>query len=198
MKSICVYCGSSPGNQAHHAQAARAMAGELVREGIALVYGGGRVGLMGIIADEMLRLGGEVTGVIPDALMKREVGHVALTQLHVVRDMHERKAMMASLSDGFIALPGGFGTMEELFETITWSQLGLHEKPVGVLNTAGFYDGLMRFVSQMQTEGFLRAEHAQLMLCDADPATLLQKMRDQVPDVVTKWLDAESASKIAP
>ncbi|MDO8301482.1 TIGR00730 family Rossman fold protein, partial [Lacisediminimonas sp.] len=132
MKSICVYCGSSPGNAGYYQAGARAMARELVQQGISLVYGGGHVGLMGIIADEVLRLGGSVTGVIPDALMQREVGHAGLTKLHVVRDMHERKAMMATLSDGFIALPGGIGTLEELFEATTWSQLGLHDKPVGL------------------------------------------------------------------
>ena len=174
------------------------MAAELVRQRIALVYGGGRIGLMGIIADEVLRLGGEVTGVIPEALMQREVGHVGLTQLHVVRNMHERKAMMAELSDGFIALPGGIGTLEELFETTTWAQLGMHEKPVGLLNVGGFYDGLIRFVQHMVGEGFLRQEHAQLMLHDADPVSLLEQMRAPSATKVTKWLDTESAQQIAP
>ncbi|WP_151446921.1 LOG family protein [Lacisediminimonas profundi] len=198
MKSICVYCGSSMGNTDRYPASARAMAAELVRQGISLVYGGGRVGLMGVIADEVLRLGGEVTGVIPDALMKREVGHHGLTKLHVVRDMHERKALMAELSDAFIALPGGIGTLEELFETTTWSQLGLHDKPVGLLNVDGFYDGLTGFMQHMVTQGFLRQEHAQLMLHDPDPASLLEKMRTFVPGIASKWLDQASAKKIAP
>ncbi len=198
MKSICVYCGSSPGNAGHYQAGARAMARELVQQDISLVYGGGHVGLMGVIADEVLRLGGSVTGVIPDALMKREVGHAGLTKLHVVRDMHERKAMMANLSDAFIALPGGIGTLEELFEATTWSQLGLHDKPVGLLNVAGFYDRLIDFVQHMVAQGFLRPEHAGLMLHDADPEGLLEKMRAPAPQAKTKWLDRASAGKIAP
>ncbi len=198
MKTICVYCGSSPGNTERYQASARAMAAELVQQGISLVYGGGSVGLMGVIADEVMRLGGAVTGVIPDALMQREVGHARLTQLHVVRDMHERKAMMAALADGFIALPGGIGTLEELFETTTWSQLGLHDKPIGLLNVDGFYDGLITFLQHMVTQGFLRPEHAALMLQDPDPAGLLEKMRAPAPEGKTKWLDRASAREILP
>ena len=143
MKSIAVYCGASNGAKPIYADAARQLARALVDHNIALVYGGGKVGLMGVIADEVLRLGGEATGVIPRALVEREVGHAGLTRLFVVKDMHERKAMMADLSEGFIAMPGGFGTLEELFEMVTWAQLEIHAKPIGLLNTEGFYDGLV-------------------------------------------------------
>lgn len=198
MKTICVYCGSSSGNGSLYRAAARDMAAELVRQNLSLVYGGGRVGLMGILADEVLRLGGEVTGVIPEALMQREVGHLGLTRLHRVRDMHERKALMAELSDGFVALPGGIGTLEELFETTTWSQLGLHDKPIGLLNTGGYYDALIAFLQKMVVEGFLLAEHARLMLDDADPARLLQRMKASLAHVTPRWLDPDAARRIAP
>ncbi len=156
MKSIAVYCGAANGAKPLYADAARVLARVLVEHNIALVYGGGKVGLMGVIADEVLRLGGEATGVIPRALVEREVGHAGLTRLFVVKDMHERKAMMAELSEGFIAMPGGFGTLEELFEMVTWAQLGIHAKPIGLLNVDGFYDGLMGFVRHQQEEGFVR------------------------------------------
>jgi len=181
LKSVAVYCGASMGNDPAHAVAARQLASRLVEHNIALVYGGGKVGLMGVIADEVLRLGGDVTGVIPQALMAREVGHLGLTRLFVVKDMHERKAMMAQLSDGFIAMPGGMGTLEELFEMLTWAQLGIHAKPVGLLNTGGFYDGLIAFVAHLREQGFVRAEHAALMLADADAGALLQRLRGGDP-----------------
>ncbi|MCE3602867.1 TIGR00730 family Rossman fold protein [Massilia sp. P8910] len=164
MKSIAVYCGASYGALPLYAEAARAMGRALVGQGIGLVYGGGKVGLMGVIADEVMRLGGDAVGVIPQALVERELAHEGLTELFVVRDMHERKAMMAELSDGFIAMPGGMGTLEELFEMLTWSQLGIHRKPVGVLNAGGFYDLLAAFVAHQQREAFVREEHAGLMM----------------------------------
>jgi uncharacterized protein (TIGR00730 family) len=176
MKSIAVYCGASVGANPVYAIGARALARALVEHNIALVYGGGNVGLMGIIADEVLRLGGEVTGVIPRALMEKEVGHNGLSRLFVVENMHERKAMMAELAQGFIAMPGGIGTLEELFEMLTWSQLGIHTKPVGVLNVAGFYDGLVSFMAHLQGEQFLRAQHAQLMMVESDADSLLKRM----------------------
>ena len=177
MKAIAVYCGASPGVSDVYAEAARAMGRALVARGLALVYGGGNVGLMGVIADEVLRLGGQVYGVIPHALMEREVGHAGLTELFVVADMHERKAMMARLADGFIALPGGLGTLEELFEMLTWSQLGIHAKPVGVLNVAGFYDALIGFVAHARAQGFVRAQHAALMMVEPTPDALLDRLR---------------------
>lgn len=178
MKSIAVYCGASPGASPVYAQAARALGRALVEHNIALVYGGGKVGLMGVIADEVLRLGGEVTGVIPRALLEREIGHGALTRLFVVKDMHERKAMMSALSDGFIALPGGMGTLEELFEMLTWSQLGIHSKPVGTLNVAGFYNGLTSFIAHQQREGFVRAEHAALLMVEEQPDALIRRLQE--------------------
>src|SRR5450830_310953 len=149
------------------------MGAALVEQNLALVYGGGKVGLMGVIADEVLRLGGEVTGVIPTALVEREVGHTGLTRQFIVKDMHERKAMMAQLADGFIAMPGGMGTLEELFEMLTWSQLGIHAKPIGLLNVNGFYDGLAAFVDHLVSARFVTAEQALLMMHEADPAQLV-------------------------
>lgn len=198
MKAICVYCGSSSGNSEVYLDGARDLAAEMVSQNMVLVYGGGRIGLMGAIADEVLRLGGQAIGVIPEALMKREVGHLGLTQLHVVKDMHERKAMMAELSDGFIAMPGGIGTLEELFEATTWSQLGLHDKPVGVLNLAGYYDQLLAFVEHMVKAGFLKPEHAALMLHAHSPGELIVKMRAHPRIHTSKWLDQETAQKLLP
>ncbi len=175
MKSICVYCGSSAGVSPRYAEQARAMGGALAERGITLVYGGGKVGLMGAIADEVLRRGGQVTGVIPQALLDKEVGHRDLTQLHVVKNMHERKAMMAELSDGFIAMPGGIGTLEELFEVFTWSQLRFHDKPIGILNTDGYYDALLGFVAHMVEQGFLRAEQAKLLMAESEPQAVLAR-----------------------
>ncbi len=176
MKAIAVYCGANPGASSRYADAARALAGALVARDLALVYGGGHVGLMGIIADEVLRLGGEVSGVIPQQLVDRELAHAGLTRLFVVKDMHERKAMMAQLSDGFIAMPGGMGTLEELFEMLTWSQLGIHRKPIGALNVGGFYDQLVGFLQHAHGEAFIRPEHASLLMVEQDPEALLARL----------------------
>jgi uncharacterized protein (TIGR00730 family) len=196
MKSLCIYCGSSIGASPVYTEAARAMAAAMVANSIALVYGGGRVGLMGTIADEVLRLGGEATGVIPQALMDREVGHSGLTRLHIVKDMHERKAMMAQLSDGFVAMPGGIGTLEELFEVYTWSQLGLHDKPVALLNAAGYYDGLIGFLEHVVRERFLQPEQAALLLHDADPASLVARLQSFVAPPHKKAFDPEQARRL--
>ena len=177
MKSICVYCGANAGVDPRYAEQARALAAALAEQNLSLVYGGGNVGLMGVIADEVLRLGGEVTGVIPSALVEREVGHTGLTRQFIVKDMHERKAMMAQLSDGFIAMPGGMGTLEELFEMLTWSQLGIHSKPVGLLNVDGFYDGLIGFIRHASEQGFIRPQHAALMMSETDPQALLKLLK---------------------
>ena len=177
MKTLAVYCGASHGVDPIYSEAARALAAALVDHNIGLVYGGGKVGLMGVIADEVLRLGGEATGVIPKALLEREVGHAGLTRMFVVKDMHERKAMMAELSEGFIAMPGGMGTLEELFEMLTWAQLGIHAKPIGLLNANGFWDGLVGFVRHQCEEGFVRREHLDLMQVDADPDALIRRLR---------------------
>lgn len=198
LKSVCVYCGSSPGILPGYAEAAQELARELVKHNIALVYGGGKVGLMGVIADAVMRLGGEVTGVIPEALMKWEVGHHGLTRLHVVKDMHERKAMMAQLSDGFIAMPGGLGTLEELFETLTWAQLGFHDKPIGLLNTAGFYDGLLSFMQQMVTQGFVKRAQAELLMDEEHADRLLARFRQFEPGTHTHKLDTGTAKSVLP
>ena len=176
MKSIAVYCGANAGASPIYAEAACAMGRALVGHNISLVYGGGHVGLMGAVADEVLRLGGEVTGVIPQQLMDRELAHPGLTRLFVVKDMHERKAMMAQLSDGFVALPGGMGTLEELFEVLTWAQLEIHAKPVGVLNVAGFYDQLVGFLGHVKSEGFIRDQHAGLMMVESDAEVLVRRL----------------------
>ena len=179
MKALCVYCGANAGLTPAYAQAARSMARALIEDDLALVYGGGNVGLMGVLADEMLRLGGAVTGVIPQALVAREVGHTGLTRQFIVKDMHERKAMMAHLSDGFIALPGGMGTLEELFEMLTWSQLGIHAKPVGLINVDGFYDALVDFIGHAHSQGFVQARHASLLMVESDAGALLRRFKSQ-------------------
>ncbi|MGZ4780089.1 MAG: LOG family protein, partial [Thermoanaerobaculia bacterium] len=161
------------------------------QRGISLVYGGGKVGLMGALADEVLRLGGQVTGVIPRQLVEREVGHTGLTDLRVVETMHERKALMADLADGFIALPGGLGTMEEIFEVWTWAQLGMHRKPIAFLDVGGYYQLLVEFLDQAAREGFVRRQHRAIAIVDTDPAALLDKMRAYNPPTVEKWIDRE-------
>lgn len=188
LKSICVYCGARPGKSEIHADAARTLAQELVNDNISLVYGGGKVGLMGILADEMLRLGGEVTGVIPKDLLEKEVGHDGLTRLYIVKDMHERKAMMADLADGFIAMSGGMGTLDELFEIVTWGMLGLHEKPVGVLNIDGIFDSLIQLTDHLSEQGFIDPRYGELMLTAPDSKTLIRKLREAA-------LTEEAASK---
>ncbi|NNE84809.1 MAG: TIGR00730 family Rossman fold protein [Alphaproteobacteria bacterium] len=162
VRSLCVYCGSSDRGPAAHRDAARALGHELAQQGVGLVYGGGRVGVMGAIADAVLEGGGTVTGIIPDFLMRHEVGHEGVTQLEVVTTMHERKARMAELSDGFVVLPGGLGTLEELFEIVTWKQLGLHTKPIIVVNSAGYWDGLRATMDGIVAAGYARPENAEL------------------------------------
>jgi uncharacterized protein (TIGR00730 family) len=196
MKSLCVYCGSSFGNSPHYASAARALAKEMVEQGIGLVYGGGKVGLMGVVADEVLALGGMATGVIPQALFDKEVGHTGLNELHVVQNMHERKALMATLADGFVALPGGIGTLEELFEILTWSQLGFHQKPVGVLNVEGFYDGLIAFLQMQVAQGFVKDRQAALLLHEATAPAMIARMQHYVPQQSTKLEDALAAQQL--
>jgi uncharacterized protein (TIGR00730 family) len=196
MKSLCVYCGSSMGKSPAYAKAARDLAKSMVDDNIALVYGGGKVGLMGAIADEVLRLGGEATGVIPKALLDKEVGHAGLTRLHIVKDMHERKAMMADLSDGFIAMPGGIGTFEELFEVFTWSRLGFHDKPIGLLNVNGFYDGLIAFLQHTVKQGFLSTVQESLLMHEAEANALLERFKAFRPAAHEKLLNPVEAGKI--
>ncbi|WP_444633696.1 LOG family protein [Cupriavidus oxalaticus] len=190
MKSVCVYCGSSPGNRPEYAEGAHLLGRTLAERGLALVYGGGKVGLMGTVADAMLEHGGTVIGIIPEALMQKEVGHRGLTELHVVRNMHERKQMMADRSDAFIAMPGGVGTFEELFETFTWLQLGYHDKPVGLLNVGGFYDGMLGFLGHAVQEGFLKQVHADLLHVADLPGTLLDQLAAAPRVRVDKWQQA--------
>jgi uncharacterized protein (TIGR00730 family) len=189
MKRICVYCGSSTGANPAHREAAVNLGALLAKQGIGLVYGGGNVGLMGVIADAALGAGGEVIGVIPSALMNKELGHLGVTKLHVVGSMHERKQLMADLSDGFIALPGGIGTLEELFETFTWLQLGFHSKPVGLLNRDGFYDYLLVFLRHAAEERFIRMEHLDSLLIETDAVALLERMATFRAPRLGKWID---------
>jgi uncharacterized protein (TIGR00730 family) len=192
MKRICVFCGSSQGNRPEYGIAAEEMGSEIVRRNIGLVYGGGNVGLMGMIADAVLKAGGEVQGVIPDNLMAREVGHKRLTKLHVVRSMHERKALMADLSDAFVAMPGGFGTLEEFCEVVTWTQLGLHAKPCGILNVLDFYTPLLAMFDHAVEEQFLKPENRALVLAGESSADLLQALEQWRPVRVEKWLSRET------
>lgn len=193
MQRVCVFCGSSAGSNPAYAEAARAMGRTLVARGLSLVYGGGHVGLMGIVADAVLEAGGEAIGVIPHALNAREIAHQRLTRLHVVDSMHERKAMMAELSDAFIAMPGGFGTYEEFFEAVTWTQLGVHRKPCGLLNVAGFYDPIIQFIDHAVAEQFIRPPHRAAILVDADPGRLLDSLSQVVLPDVPKWIGLAEA-----
>lgn len=185
---ICVFCGSNTGSDPIYAEAARDLGRLFAREGVSLVYGGGSVGLMGELADSVLAAGGEVIGVIPHALWAREVGHRGLTDIRIVDTMHDRKAMMADLADAFIALPGGLGTLEEIFEIWTWAQLGLHTKPVGFLDVNGFYAPLMQFLDRAVRERFLREEHRAIAVIERDAATLLKKFDEWQPPRVDKWI----------
>ena len=186
MKRLCVFCGSSFGNRPEYRQAAVALGTLLAERGLELVYGGGNVGLMGAVADACLRAGGRVTGVIPQSLLDKEVGHHGLTSLEVVDSMHTRKARMAELADGFIALPGGFGTFEEFCEILTWGQLGFHVKPMGLLNVNGFYDPLLALFDKAVEEGFLRAQNRAMALAEADMEKLLDTMAAYRPEPVSK------------
>lgn len=196
MKRICVFCGANAGNRPQYRSEAEKLGRLLAARGLELVYGGGNVGLMGIVADACLEAGGSVIGVIPEALMGKEVAgrhvdHRNLTRLEVVDSMHTRKARMAELSDGFIAMPGGFGTFEEFCEVLTWGQLGFHVKPMGLLNVAGYYDTLLALFDHAVQEGFLRQQNRDMALADADPSRLLEAMAAFTPEPVSKWLKEE-------
>lgn len=192
MQRICVYCGSNAGARPAYADAARGLARACAERGLGLVYGGGNVGLMGVLADAAMELGSEVIGVIPRALAEQEVAHTAITKLEVVGSMHERKARMAELADAFLALPGGLGTLEELFEVWTWTQLGFHAKPCGLLDVEGYYAPLVRFLQRSVAEGFLRPEHRAALLVGTDPAELLGRLAAWRPAPLGKWLDREA------
>jgi hypothetical protein len=191
MKRICVYCGSSAGRLAGYREAARGLGHELASRGLGLVYGGAGIGVMGAVADAVLERGGEAIGVIPHALASKEVAHGGLSQMFVVTSMHERKARMESLSDGFVALPGGWGTFEEIFEMLTWAQLGLHAKPCGLLNVAGYFDHLFSFLEHAVAERFVRVEHQPMLILEQDPASLLDRFVHYRAPRVRKWLGPE-------
>ena len=193
MKRVCVFCGASAGRNGRYAEVARSFGRTLARRGIGLVYGGGGVGLMGVVADAALEAGGEVVGVIPRALQLRELAHPRLTELRVVRSMHERKALMAELSEGFVALPGGMGTLEELFEVLTWAQLGLHERPCGLLDVDGYFRPLIAFLDHAAAEGFVRGEHRRILHVAEDPDALLDQFLAYRPPAVERWVDRESS-----
>lgn len=190
MHSICVFLGSNPGFDPRFAQAARDMGRELARRGLTLVYGGSNMGLMGLLADTVLAAGGRAVGVIPRALRDKEIAHPGLSELHVVGSMHERKALMAELAEGFAALPGGMGTLEELCEVLTWGQLGIHAKPCGVLNVNGYWQDLVRFLTAMVENGFLHPAHRDMLLAADTPAALLDAFAAYVPPRAKKWLSA--------
>ncbi|HUF41320.1 MAG TPA: TIGR00730 family Rossman fold protein [Verrucomicrobiae bacterium] len=184
-RKFCVFTGSRPGGRREYTDAAKRLGWELVARGCALVYGGGNIGLMAVVADAVLLRGGHVIGVIPSSLVSREVAHQGLSDLRIVQSMHERKALMGELSDGFIAMPGGIGTMEEFFEVLSWAQLGLHDKPCGLLNVAGYYDGLIDFLDHALADDFLKPKHRALLIVEKEPAKLLDRfeafLRDHPP-----------------
>jgi uncharacterized protein (TIGR00730 family) len=191
MKSIAVFCGSSLGADTAYAQAAEALGRLLAERHIALIYGGGNIGLMGKLATAALEAGGHVTGVIPQFMMDKEIGRIDLPELKIVGSMHERKALMAELADGFIALPGGFGTLEEFSEILTWGQLGLHAKPFGLLNVAGFYDHFLAFLDHAVARGLIKPKHRALLLTADAPAALLELLRTWKPAPGKKWITPE-------
>jgi len=192
MRRLCVFCGSSPGARHAYGDAAEEVGRLLVERGIGLVYGGGEVGLMGRLADAVLAEGGEAIGVLPEALVAKEIGHPGLHDLRVVGSMHERKALMADLADGFVALPGGLGTLEELFEVYTWAQLGLHRKPCALLDVEGYYAGIAGFLAHAVEERFLKEDHRAMLIVERDPRALLDRLGDFEPEaVLPKWIDRE-------
>ena len=191
MQALTVFCGANTGSDPVYTEVARQMGHLLASEGIALVYGGGKVGLMGVIADAVLEKGGKVIGVIPHFLAHKEVEHTGVTEMHYSETMHERKMKMFELSDGAIAMPGGFGTLDELFELCTWAQLGHHEKPLAILNVNGFYDALLQFLNRVVSDGFLKTENRGIILDAAQPAEVLKKMRNYQPVHVPKWIRKE-------
>jgi uncharacterized protein (TIGR00730 family) len=192
LSRLCVFCGSNRGVRPEFEAVARNLGAMLAAEGVTLVYGGGRVGLMGVLADAALEKGGDVVGVIPHALDTKELAHDGLTEMHAVDSMHERKALMADLSDGFVALPGGLGTFEEFFEIVTWAQLGIHGKPCGLLNVAGYYDKLIAFLDHAVEEQFIKQQHRGLILVEREHRELLERMRSYSAPVTEKWIRREN------
>lgn len=193
MRRVCVFCGSSPGRDPRYAEQAAALARELASRGIGVVFGGGSIGLMGVLADHALAGGASVTGVIPHGLAARELAHRGVADMRVVPTMHARKALMAELADGFVALPGGIGTLDELFEIVTWGQLGIHRKPVGVLNVAGYYDPLVALLDHAVSGGFVSAENRGLVIVGEEPASLLDRMAAHEPPPAPAWVTPDEA-----
>jgi uncharacterized protein (TIGR00730 family) len=193
MQRLCIYCGSSSGASPLYTAAAHQLGQAMVRRNLGLVYGGASIGIMGTVADAVLAHGGEVIGVLPQALAHKEVAHPKLTELRIVNSMHERKAMMAELADGFIALPGGLGTLEELFEILTWAQLGMHQKPCGILNINQYYLHLLQFIEHAFAEQFIQTKYRGLLLVDDNPLTLLDKLQTYQPPVIKRWLTPENS-----
>jgi uncharacterized protein (TIGR00730 family) len=192
MRRLCVYCGSRPGSQPDYTEAAQHLARALVKRHIELVYGGASVGTMGVLADTVLAAGGHVIGIIPQAIVDREVVHRGLSDLRIVTSMHERKALMAELSDGFIALPGGLGTLDEVFEILTWGQLGLHQKPCGLLNIRGYYRGLIDFLDHAVSERFITDVHRAMLLVEEEPERLIERFERYKAPAVARWVDRTS------
>jgi len=190
MKKICVFCGSSFGNNKSYSDTANLLGNLIAKKNIELVYGGASVGLMGEIASAVLNAGGKVTGVIPKQLIEKEVAHTGLNDLRIVDSMHERKSLMADLSDGFIAMPGGFGTLEEVFEVVAWGQLNFHNKPLGLLNVNGYYNNLIKFLDHSVNENFIKPEHREMILVDNDPETMLTQLQNYIPPKFDKtdWI----------
>ena len=189
VKRICVFCGSNPGVRDEYSQAAKALAQYLVAEKLGIVYGGSKVGLMGVLAEAALEAGGEIIGILPESLVAKEIAHHGLTDLKIVATMHERKALMAEMSDAFIAMPGGYGTYEEFCEVLTWTQLGLQNKPCGLLNVAGFYDCLLRMFDHAVIEGFVREAHRDIVISDANPTSLVKRLQECKLPALEKWMD---------
>jgi uncharacterized protein (TIGR00730 family) len=192
LRTVCVFCAANTGADPAYARQAGEMGRYLAESGRRLVYGGGRTGLMGALAEGALSAGGEVIGIMPKHLVEREVAHSGLTELRVVASMHERKSLLADLSDGFLAMPGGLGTMEELFEVWTWGQLGLHRKPYGLLEVNGFFAPLLTFLDHAVMEGFIRQEYRELLVVDTEPSSLIGRMEAMSPPAVPRWVDRES------
>jgi uncharacterized protein (TIGR00730 family) len=190
--NLCIFCGSAVGSRASYTEAAQRLGALMVKRGIGLVYGGGNIGLMGVIADAVMAAGGSVTGVMPRNLLAREIGHAGITELRVVDTMHQRKALMADLSSGFIALPGGYGTFDEFFEVVTWTQLGLHRKGCGLLNLDGYYDPFIAMLDRAVADGFIKPENRALVLDDVSPERLLDRVLAFSPPVTEQWLDKKS------
>jgi len=189
IRNLCVFCGSSPGLRSVYAEAATQFGQELARSGIALIFGGGRVGLMGILADSVLSAGGKAVGVMPRALVEKEIAFTGLTELHVTESMHQRKAMMADLADAFVLLPGGYGSWEEFCEALTWLQLGIHQKPCAILNVAGYYDPLLALTAHSVAEGFIRQAHAEMIIVENNSARLLSRLSTASTPSEIKWMN---------